>query len=126
MNFYEQVEKVVEDAGIIIEDAEKFNGAIKPVRANRNDNYFKFRRDGRELLVKSLAQKTSGSAADKIAMFYLNLQESPYDVVFVVADTTTVKMFEPLVKFFRDRRMTLDNVQIMSINDFQNFIARRE
>ena len=126
MTFHEQVEQIIVDAGIIIEDAIQFNGAIKKVRANRSDHYFTFKRDGRKILVKSLEQKKSGSAADKIAMFYLNLQESPYDIIFIVADTTTVSKFDPLIRFFRDRRMTLDNVQVMSLNNFTEFINRRE
>ncbi len=126
MSFHDEVEAVVESAGMTITDATSFKGAIKPVRASRNDHYFTFRRDGRNILVKSLEQKHSGSAADKIAMFYLNLQETPYEVVFVVADTTTQTMFEPLIRFFRERRMTLDNVQVMSLNNFSEFISRRE
>jgi hypothetical protein len=126
MTFHEQVENIITEAGMYIEDAEPFEGAIKKVRASRKDHYFTFRRDGRQILVKSLEQKKSGSAADKIAMFYLNLQETPYDIVFVVADTTTQDMFKPLIRFFRDRRMTLDRVQVMSLDDFSNFIRRRE
>jgi len=126
MNFHQQVENIIQSAGIIVEDAQSFNGAIKSVQARRNQHYFKFRRDGREILVKSLEQKTPGSTADKIAMFYLNLQESIYDLVIIVADTTTVDAFEPLIRFFRNRRMTLDNVQVMNLEQFQEFINRRE
>jgi len=124
MNFHDNVEKIVIDVGIIIKDAVKFNGAIKPVRASRKDHYFNFHRDGREILVKSLEQKHSGSASDKIAMFYVNLQETPYDTVLVVADTTMQEMFKPLIKFYRDRQMVLDKVQVMSIKDFKIFMNR--
>ncbi len=124
MNFHKQIENIVIQAGISIKDAKTFIGAIKKVRASRKDHYFTFHRDGKEILVKSLEQKHSGSAADKIAMFFLNLQDTPYDVVFVVADTTTQNMFKPLIQFFKNRSMHLDNVKVMSIIDFEIFMKR--
>ncbi len=126
MNFHEEVQRIITSAGMAIEEASRFEGAIKTVRASKKDHYFTFRRDGREILVKSLEQKVSGSAADKIAMFYLNLQVTPYDTVFVVADDTMQTMFNPLIAFFRERRMTLDNVQVMTIENFREYIQRRE
>ena len=121
MNFHQKIQNIVVDAGMYIEPASSFNGAIKKVRASLKDHYFIFTRNNRKILVKTLEQKISGSTADKIAMFYLNLQESPYDVVLIVADTTMVEMFKPLVSFFQRRQMELDNVKIMPINDFENF-----
>ncbi len=124
MSFHDNVRNIVISAGMYITDAETFVGSIKKVRASSNDNYFTFKRNNRDILVKSLEQKMSGSAADKIAMFYLNLQETPYDVVLIVADNTMVAMFDPLIDFFQKRQMELDNVKIMTISDFEKFVTK--
>ncbi len=124
MSFHDNVRNIVLNAGMYIKDAKSFRGSIKKVRASSNDNYFTFKRNSRDILVKSLEQKMSGSAADKIAMFYLNLQDTPYDVVLIVADNTMVEMFNPLIDFFQKRQMELDNVKIMTILDFEKFVTK--
>ena len=122
MNFHETIRNYLKEEGLVIYEANRFMGAIKEVRAKMRDNYYVFKLNGSEILVKSLEQKSSGSAADKIAMFYLNLQESPYDEVLIVADTTTVDMFEPLLSFFKKRQLRLDKVKVMSFDDFKKFV----
>ncbi len=126
MNFHNKVENLVTEAGLTLYDSESFVGAIKNIRASRKDHYFYFKKNNKTILVKSLEQKVSGSAADKIAMFYLNLQEAPYNTVLVVADDTTVDMFKPLINFFRKRKIPMEKVQVMSIRDFDKYIHRED
>ncbi len=127
MNFREEAEQIIINAGYTVLNVEPFDGAIKHIRASRGaDNFFKFRRDGEEFIVKTLGQKVSGSAGDKIAMFYLNLQEAPCNTVLIVAQTDMVNTFNPLIEFFRTRQITLDHVKVMTLDQLELFVTRRD
>lgn len=116
--FFEQVKGAVRKHGFIIDDAlDPFDGAIKPHKRPKHFAYFT--KSGKRVLVKTYHQRVSGSTTEKIVAQYINLSGAPFDVIIMVCNTLYLNAFTPYLDFFKCHKWTLNNIYVMSLDEFE-------
>ncbi len=119
-DFFMEIKNYIIDKGYIVNNVPPFTGAVTQVKKPKNFAFYT--RDGKNVLIKTFYQRTSGSAMDKIVASYINLSEAPYDETILVLDTRHLNVFTPYLAFFQQKEWTMDKVHVMSQKQFKDYI----
>ena len=121
--FFNEVKEAIRAEGLVVEEVTTgFMGAVKEIKKPKF--FATYTRDGQRVLIKTMHQHVSGSTADKIVAFYINMSEAPFDRVLIVVNNTFVRAFEPYLEFFEKREWTLDKVQVIAKDELISYLRR--